>query len=53
MNIINQLFDEQYIRKLFKKEVLPKYPDFLDIKKVLLSLRGLAGYVLLILYQIF
>jgi len=34
MNIINNLLDEQYVIKLFKKEVLPKYPSFSDIKKI-------------------
>ncbi|MDD5294970.1 MAG: aminoglycoside phosphotransferase family protein [Patescibacteria group bacterium] len=34
MNIIHNLFDEKYVIDLFKKEVLPRYPDFVDIKKV-------------------
>ncbi|MFH1522971.1 MAG: phosphotransferase [Patescibacteria group bacterium] len=34
MNKILKLFDEQYVIKLFKKEVLPRYPDFSDIKKI-------------------
>jgi len=34
MNIINNLLDEQYVIKLFKKEVLPKYSNFSDIKKI-------------------
>ncbi|MDD5071588.1 MAG: phosphotransferase [Patescibacteria group bacterium] len=34
MNIIHNLFDEKYVIDLLKKEVLPKYPDFIDIKKV-------------------
>lgn len=34
MNKIEKLFDEQFVLELFKKEVLPKYPDFLDIKKI-------------------
>ena len=34
MNIINNLLDEQYVIKLFKKEVLPKYPDFSNIEKI-------------------
>ncbi len=34
MNIIHQLFDEEYVIKLFKKEVLPLYPCFKTIEKV-------------------
>lgn len=34
MNIIHNLFNEKYVIDLFKKEVLPKYPDFSDIKKI-------------------
>jgi len=34
MNIIKNLLDEKYVIGLFKKEVLPKYPDFVDIKKI-------------------
>lgn len=34
MNKILHLFDEGYVRELFKKEVLPLYPDFMDIKKI-------------------
>ena len=33
-NKILKLFDEQYVIELFKKEVLPQYPDFVDIKRV-------------------
>lgn len=34
MNIILQLFDENFAKDFLKKEVLPKYPDFIDIKKI-------------------
>jgi len=34
MNIIKELFNEEYIINLFKKKVLPLYPDFFHIKKV-------------------
>lgn len=34
MNIIYHLLDEQYVIKLFKKEVLPKYQDFIGIQKI-------------------
>ncbi len=34
MNIINQLRDEKFVIELFKKEVLPLYPDFFSIKKI-------------------
>ncbi len=34
MNIILHLFNEQFIIDLFKERVLPKYPDFVDIKKI-------------------
>ncbi len=34
MNKIYNLLDENYVTKLFKKEVLPQYQDFIDIKKV-------------------
>ena len=34
MNIINHLFDEQYVKELFKKEVLPLYSDFREIKRI-------------------
>jgi len=34
MNIIYQLFDEQFVSELFKDRVLPLYPDFIDIKKI-------------------
>ncbi len=38
MNIINQLLDEQYVLDLFKKELLPLYSDFVDVKKVKIKL---------------
>lgn len=34
MNKIYKLFDEQFALDLFKKEVLPLYPDFFDIKRI-------------------
>ena len=34
MNIILQLFDEKFAKDFLIKEVLPKYPDFIDIKKI-------------------
>jgi hypothetical protein len=34
MNIINNLFSEQFVINLFRGKVLSHYPDFLDIKKV-------------------
>ena len=33
MNKILQLFDDKYVKKLFRDKVLPLYPDFVDIKK--------------------
>jgi len=34
MNKIRNLLEEKYVIDLFRKEVLPLYPDFADIKKV-------------------
>lgn len=34
MNVVNKLFDEQYVLSFFRKRVLGYYPDFADIKKV-------------------
>ena len=34
MNKILQLFDKQYVRELFTKEVLPLYPDFTAVKNI-------------------
>ncbi len=34
MNKIYNLFDEQYVIGLFKKKVLPLYPDFRKVKKI-------------------
>jgi len=34
MNVINNLFDKKYIIDLFKKEILPKYPAFINIKNI-------------------
>ena len=34
MNIINNLFDEQFVMELFKEQVLPCYPDLASIKKI-------------------
>ncbi|MFH1427928.1 MAG: phosphotransferase [Patescibacteria group bacterium] len=36
MNIIYKLLDEQYVINLFKDEVLPHYPDFVGIKKIII-----------------
>ncbi|MCX6794677.1 MAG: phosphotransferase [Candidatus Falkowbacteria bacterium] len=36
MNKILRLFDEAYVVKLFRKEVLPHYPSFSDIKRVVI-----------------
>lgn len=36
MNKIMQLFDEAYVVDLFRKEVLPHYPSFVDIKRVVI-----------------
>lgn len=33
-NPILKLFDEKYVLSLFRKKVLPLYPDFVDIKKI-------------------
>jgi len=37
MNKILQLFDEAYVVELFRKEVLPHYPSFVDIKRVVIK----------------
>lgn len=37
MNKILQLFDEAYVLELFRKEVLPHYPSFVDIKRVVIK----------------
>ena len=34
MSVAYKLFDREFIGKLFKKRVLPKYPDFSGIKKI-------------------
>lgn len=34
MNPIHKLFDEKFVISLFKKRILPRYPDFVDIKRV-------------------
>lgn len=34
MNKANLLFDEKYLYDLFTQEVLPLYPDFVEIKKI-------------------
>lgn len=36
MNKIKQLFDEQYVIDLFRKEVLPHYPEFVAINRVVI-----------------
>jgi hypothetical protein len=33
-DVIAKLFDESYVKEMFKKRVLPYYPDFVNIKKV-------------------
>ncbi len=37
MNKILQLFDEAYVVELFRKEVLPHYPSFSDITRVMIK----------------
>jgi len=37
MNIILQLLDPDYVKKLFIKELLPRVPEILEIKKVLIE----------------
>jgi len=34
MNKINSLLDEKFVLALFKQEILPKYPEFSDIKEI-------------------
>lgn len=34
MNKILKLYNEKFVTELFKKEVLPKYKDFVDIEKI-------------------
>jgi len=34
MNKINNLLDEKFVLALFKKEILPAYPEFSDIKEI-------------------
>lgn len=34
MNIVSKLFDEQFVKNLFKKQVLPLYPCFDSIEKI-------------------
>lgn len=34
MNIILDLFDQEYVEKFFTENILPKYPDFDGIKKI-------------------
>ena len=34
MNIIHQLYDQQFVIRYLKKRVLPLYPDFKSIKKI-------------------
>ncbi len=34
MNIIHKLFDEEFVTSLFKKRVLPHYPEFVSIKSI-------------------
>jgi aminoglycoside phosphotransferase (APT) family kinase protein len=37
MNIVLNLFDEILVKELFKHEVLPLYPDFSDIEKIIIK----------------
>ncbi|MBU4216478.1 phosphotransferase [Candidatus Parcubacteria bacterium] len=37
MNRINQLLDDEYVITYLKKRILPSYPDFVDIKKVVIK----------------
>ncbi|MDD4271282.1 MAG: aminoglycoside phosphotransferase family protein [Patescibacteria group bacterium] len=34
MNKINNLLDQKFVLALFKKEILPEYPEFSDIKEI-------------------
>ena len=34
MNGILKLYDQKFIKDLFREKVLPKYPQFVDIKKI-------------------
>lgn len=34
MNRASRLFDELYVRNLFRQEILPKYSDFVDVGKI-------------------
>ncbi|MFH1822278.1 MAG: phosphotransferase [Patescibacteria group bacterium] len=36
MNRIYKLFNEQFVMNLFREEVLPHYPDFVGIKKIII-----------------
>jgi len=37
MNIVNNLFEEEFVRKLFQEKLLPHYPDFSVIKKITIN----------------
>jgi len=37
MNKILKLFDEQYVSDLFKRKIMPLYPDFKEIKNIKIS----------------
>lgn len=37
MNKIFELFDEEKVKRLFKEKVLPLYPDFCDVKKIMIK----------------
>lgn len=43
MNIIHQLYDEQFILPYLKKRILPIYPDFKSIKKI--NIHGIKNYI--------
>lgn len=37
MNKILELFDEEKVKELFKEKVLPFYPDFCEVKKIIIK----------------
>ncbi len=43
MNVIKQLYDEQFVLKYFKKKVLPQYPDFESIKQI--NIHGIKNFI--------
>jgi len=56
MNKINNLLDEKFVLDLFKKEILPKYSEFSDIKEIKIHLIKnniwVSTYHVVIEYQI-